>query len=195
MFHFFFLFLFLGVFKGPTRNIPEMVRDTIRTSPEKTGNPPVWETTWFTFSTCKLAWKKKFMPHVTGRPGCWTMELNGGSSASYLSRAPCVPLFSTLFTKGGNRRAFRLPGEGGDHLHCAEEPSPGHIRCRRECQDVAPGLTIRPSPATLERRGPQRAQWLNKDCQGCFLIAQGIVRGREFSCRQSQYLPPRTLPY
>ena len=29
-----------------------------------------------------------------------------------------------------NRRAFRLPGEGGDHFHCTVEPSPGHIRCR-----------------------------------------------------------------
>ena len=28
---------------------------------------------------------------------------------------PCVPLFCTLFKRGGSRRAFRLPGEGGDH--------------------------------------------------------------------------------
>ena len=41
------------------------------------------------------------------------MEMNGGSSASYLARTPCVPLFGTLFTKGGNRRAFRLPGRRG----------------------------------------------------------------------------------
>ena len=27
-----------------------------------------------------------------------------------------------------NRRAFRLSGAGGDHVHCAVEPSPGHIR-------------------------------------------------------------------
>ena len=25
---------------------------------------------------------------------------------------------------------FSLPGEGGDHFHCAVEPSSGHIRCR-----------------------------------------------------------------
>ena len=31
----------------------------------------------------------------------------------YLARTACVPLFCTLFTKGGSRRAFRLPGEGG----------------------------------------------------------------------------------
>ena len=41
-----------------------------------------------------------------------------------------VPLFCTLFNKGGNRRAFRLQGKGGDHFHCTVEPSPGHIRCR-----------------------------------------------------------------
>ena len=43
---------------------------------------------------------------------------------------PCVPLFSTLFNKDGNRRAFRLPGAGGDHVHCTLEPSPGHIRSK-----------------------------------------------------------------
>ena len=48
----------------------------------------------------------------------------------YLARTLCVPLFCTLFNKGGNRRAFRLPGAGGDHFHCAVEPSPGHIWCR-----------------------------------------------------------------
>ena len=39
--------------------------------------------------------------------------MNGGSSAPYLARTPCVPLFSTLFSRYGNRRAFRLPGAGG----------------------------------------------------------------------------------
>ena len=33
------------------------------------------------------------MPNMTGRPGCWTMEMNGGSSAPYLACTPCVPLF------------------------------------------------------------------------------------------------------
>ena len=74
--------------------------------------------------------KKKHLPNMTGRPGYRTMEMNGGSSAPYLARTPCVPLFSTLFNRGGNRRAFRLPRGGGDHFHCALEPSPGHIRCR-----------------------------------------------------------------
>ena len=43
---------------------------------------------------------------------------------------PLRPLIFYYFSRGGNRRAFRLPGEGGDHFHCTVEPSPGHIRCR-----------------------------------------------------------------
>ena len=57
------------------------------------------------------------------------MEMNGGSSASYLARTLASPCFD-LFNGGGNRRVLRLPGEGGDHLHSAVAPSPGHIRCR-----------------------------------------------------------------
>ena len=53
------------------------------------------------------------MPNMTGRPGHRTVEMNGGSSAPYLARTPCVSLFSTLFNRGGKRRAFRLPGAGG----------------------------------------------------------------------------------
>ena len=30
------------------------------------------------------------------------------------------------------RRAFRLPGAGGEHFHCTVEPSSGHIRCRKK---------------------------------------------------------------
>ena len=71
---------------------------------------------------------------ITGRPGYRTMEMIGGSSASYLARTPCVPSFCTLFNRGGNRRAFRLPGAGGDHFHCTVEPSSGHIRCRLSIQ-------------------------------------------------------------
>ena len=33
------------------------------------------------------------MPNMTGRPGYWTVEMNGGSSAPYLACTPCVPLF------------------------------------------------------------------------------------------------------
>ena len=70
------------------------------------------------------------MPGMTGRPGHWTMEMNGGSSAPCLACTPCVPLFCTLFNRCGSRRAFGLPGAGGDHFHCTVEPSPGHIRSR-----------------------------------------------------------------
>ena len=52
-------------------------------------------------------------PNMTGRPGYRTMEMNGGSSVPYLARTPCIPLFCTSFCRGGNRRAFRLPGAGG----------------------------------------------------------------------------------
>ena len=67
-------------------------------------------------STCVVGEKDLSMPNMTGRPGCRTMEMNGGSSAPYLARTPCVPLFFTLFNRGGNRRAFRLPGAGGGSL-------------------------------------------------------------------------------
>ena len=33
------------------------------------------------------------MPNMTGQPGHWTMEMNGESSAPYLTCTPCVPLF------------------------------------------------------------------------------------------------------
>ena len=56
--------------------------------------------------------------------------MNGGSSAPYLARSPCIPLLCALFNRGGNQRAFRLPGEGGDHVHCTVEPLPRNIRCR-----------------------------------------------------------------
>ena len=50
---------------------------------------------------------------MTGRPGYRTMELIGGSSAPYLARTPCVPLFCTSFNRVGNKERFRLPGAGG----------------------------------------------------------------------------------
>ena len=50
----------------------------------------------------------------------------------YLACTPCIPLFCTLFSRGGNRSAFRLPGAGGDSFHSMVEPSPSHIRCRRK---------------------------------------------------------------
>ena len=53
------------------------------------------------------------MPNMTGRPGYRTMEMIGGSSAPYLTRTPCVPLFCTSFNRVGNKERFRLPGAGG----------------------------------------------------------------------------------
>ena len=70
------------------------------------------------------------MSNMTVRPGCRTMEINGGSSASYLACTLAFPCFVPFFNRGGNRRAFRLPGEGEDHFHRGVEPSPGQIRCR-----------------------------------------------------------------
>ena len=64
-------------------------------------------------NTLSTLQKLKSMPNMTGRPGYRTMEMNGGSSAPYLARTPCVPLFSTLFNRGGNKERFRLPGAGG----------------------------------------------------------------------------------
>ena len=60
-----------------------------------------------------LGLKLHSMPGMTGRPGYRTMEMIGGSSAPYLARTPCVPLFCTSFNRVGNKERFRLPGAGG----------------------------------------------------------------------------------
>ena len=39
------------------------------------------------------------MPNMTGRPGYWTREMNGGSSAPHLACTPCVPLFVHCLTR------------------------------------------------------------------------------------------------
>ena len=44
--------------------------------------------------------------------------------------------FDFVKKRCGNRRVFRLAGEARDHFHCAVEPSPGHIR-RRKQQSLA----------------------------------------------------------
>ena len=78
--------------------------------------------------------------------------------ASYLARTPCIPLTS-LVTRGGNRRAFRLPQEGGDHFHCTVEPSPGHIRSREEVRGTRlggfeKGLATNKPPKTAKKHSP-----------------------------------------
>ena len=62
---------------------------------------------------CLCKFSAHSMPNMTGRPGHRTMEMNGGSSSPYLACTPCFPLFCAFFNRGGNRRAFRLPGAGG----------------------------------------------------------------------------------
>ena len=70
------------------------------------------------------------MPNMTGRPGYRTMEMNGGSSASYLACTPCVPWFVHCLIRAETEELLDYQGRAGDHFHCTVEPSPGHIRCR-----------------------------------------------------------------
>ena len=79
---------------------------------------------------------------MTGRPGYRTMEMIGGSSAPYLARTPCVPLFCTSFNRVGNKERLDYQGRAGDHFHCAVECSPGHIRCRKKRNGIG-GQTYR----------------------------------------------------
>ena len=73
-------------------------------------------------------------------------------SAPYLACTPCVPLFCTLFNRGGNRRVFRLRGVGGDHLYCTVEPSPGHTRCQVVAEKFVPSLESLSSLGFEERK-------------------------------------------
>ena len=67
---------------------------------------------------------------MTGRPG-YSDNGNDWKKFRVVPRLyPLRSLVCTLFNKGGSRGAFGLPGTGGDHFHCAVEPSPSHIRCR-----------------------------------------------------------------
>ena len=116
---------------------------------------------------------------MTGRPGCRTMEMNGGSSAVYLARTPCVPLFCTLFNTGGNRRASRLPGEGGDHFHCTVEPSP--VIFGVDYQEAAQYL-----PKGCSRKCPLhffilRGLFLEHFCLDQFSVIQGKFYMQRFS--------------
>ena len=44
--------------------------------------------------------------NMTGRPRDRTMEMTGGSAASYLVRTPCVPVFLLFFNKSGSKRGL-----------------------------------------------------------------------------------------
>ena len=94
---------------------------------------------WHIFNSWRTFLKsRKSMPNMTGRPGYRTMEIEWRKFRAVPRSYPLRSLFCTLFTKGGNRRVFRLPGAGGDHFHCTVEPSPGHIRCRANPSHLRP---------------------------------------------------------
>ena len=114
---------------------------------------------------------------MIGRLGWRTMEMNGGTSASYLARARCVPLFCALFYRGGNRRPFRLSGEGGDHFHCTVEP---YARSYSVSKSVA--LNQRfwvKSRACQNPRGPKDQTKIDRGLRDWKFRA--IDRGLEFS--------------
>ena len=50
---------------------------------------------------------------LSGQLGCWTMEMNGGSSASYLARTPRVPLFRTLLIGVNTEGLLAYQGRAG----------------------------------------------------------------------------------
>ena len=53
------------------------------------------------------------MPDMTGRPGCWTMEMFGGSAASYLARTPRIPLFVLIFIGLETKNVLGYQGRAG----------------------------------------------------------------------------------
>ena len=80
---------------------------------------------------------------MTGRPGYRTMEMNGGTSAPYLARTPCVPLFVHYLMRVETEGLLDYQGRAEDHFHCTVEPSPGHIRCRQKAgQRRQPGFFL-----------------------------------------------------
>ena len=71
----------------------------------------------------------KNSPVRNSRPKIHLLKFNpeiGPKNSHCTSAGP----FCISFNRGGNRRAFRPPGAGGDHYHSTMEPLPGHIRCR-----------------------------------------------------------------
>ena len=61
---------------------------------------------------------------MTGRPGYLTMEMKWRKIRAAPRLYPLRSLVCTLFNRGGSKGAFRLPGAGGDHVHCTVEPRP-----------------------------------------------------------------------
>ena len=54
-------------------------------------NVPLWRPTLLKVPERFWERAQKSMPNMTGRPGYWTMEMNGGSSAPYLARTLAFP--------------------------------------------------------------------------------------------------------
>ena len=98
---------------------------------------------------------------MTGRPGYRTMEMIGGSSASYLARTPCVPLFSTCLVRLETEGLLDYEGRAGHHFHCTVEPSPGHIRCREIRQKRTKKQTTSPS-----QKKTRKSKKRGLECQG-----------------------------
>ena len=82
---------------------------------------------------------------MIGRPGDGMMEMNGGSTALYLVRAPCVPVFLPMSRGQEANGLFRgdvdFQGRRGlPSFRCAVEPLPCHIWCRRLPVEAQRGL-------------------------------------------------------
>ena len=131
---------------------------------------------------------------MTGRPGCRTMEMNGGSSEPHLARTPCVPLFCTLFNRGGNR--------SGDHVHCSLEASPGHIRCRYNYSEIIlfekfqrapnPPEFAQPSLSRVKRRSsPARGYKFGCVCSNMAGHEDAGVMTGHIGTNTPKFVPPR----
>ena len=79
----FFLFLFLGLLRAPTRNSPERVRDTIWTFPEKSGKHPDLETPRFSFSQNLGQTRRMLDGAALGTGQMRSAEVRGGRQAVY----------------------------------------------------------------------------------------------------------------
>ena len=95
--------------------------------------------------TAKFA--QNSMTKMTGRPGDWTMETNGGSTASYLACTPCTPLIVlTKITKVWKQRGFKtsrgdvgsLPLYGGTFVRSYSVSINAEALRRRAKRDATP---------------------------------------------------------
>ena len=57
--------------------------------------------------------RQRSMPDMTGRPGCRTMEMFGGSTASYLARTPRIPSFVLIFIGLETKNVLDYQGRAG----------------------------------------------------------------------------------